>query len=123
MKKEIVCIVCPLGCNITVEAEGKKINSITGYSCQRGALYGENEYLHPVRILTSTAATDNKRTPLVPLKSRSPIPKEKMMDCMVAIRKLKVKLPVEAYDVLISNVCGTGIDIVATASVGLGREE
>ncbi len=117
MKKEIICTVCPMGCHITVEGEGENITSVEGYTCKRGEQYARNEFVHPVRILTSTMKTDSEKNPLVSIRSNQPLPKEKIMDCMAEIRKTTAKVPVSVYDVLISNVCDTGIDIVATGSV------
>ena len=119
MKKEIICTVCPMGCRIQVEGEGEKIASIEGYSCKRGLIYGETEFTHPVRILTSTVKTDSEKTPLVPVRSNRPIPKEKMFECMDEIRKVCVSAPVKCYDVIIPNVCGTGVDIVATGELAV----
>ncbi len=116
MKKEIICTVCPMGCHIMVEGEGDQIISIEGYTCKRGEQYASTEFAHPVRILTTTIKTDSEKTPLISVRSEKPIPKEKMMDCMMEVRKQLVKLPVNVYDVLIENVCNTGINIVATAS-------
>ena len=39
--KEIICIVCPRGCQLTVdEANGY---AVTGNGCPRGAAYGKSE--------------------------------------------------------------------------------
>ena len=51
---------------------------------------------------------------MIPVRSAKPVPKEKIMDCMEAIRGSAAEAPVRVYDVLIENVCGTGVDIVAT---------
>ena len=117
MKKEIICTVCPMGCRITVEGEGEKIISVTGNTCKRGEEYASAEFCHPVRILTTTIKTDSEKTPLVPVRSEKPLPKEKIMDCMEVIRKCEVKTPVAVYDVLVENICDTGINIVATGTV------
>ena len=117
MKKEIICTVCPMGCRILVEGEGENITSVTGYTCKRGEAYATAEFCHPVRILTTTVKTDSEKTPLVPVRSEKPLPKEKIMDCMEVIRAQEVKTPVQVYDVVVENICGTGINIVATGSV------
>lgn len=119
MKKEIICTVCPLGCNIIVEGEGETITFIEGFSCPRGEQYGRTEFAHPVRILTSTVRTISTKEPLVPVRSNEPVPKEKLMDCMAEIHKVVLDHSVKTYDVILPNVCGTGIDIVATGSVDL----
>ncbi len=117
MKKEIICTVCPMGCHITVEGEGDNIISVEGYTCKRGQQYASTEFAHPVRILTTTIRTDSEKNPLVPVRSDKPLPKEKIMDCMKAVRECKAHIPVSVYDVLIKDVCGTGINIVATGTV------
>ncbi len=114
MKKEIICTVCPMGCRITVEGEGEKIESITGHTCKRGEQYASAEFAHPVRILTTTMRLEGGKNPVIPVRSAKPVPKEKIMDCMEAIRESAAEAPVRVYDVLIENVCGTGVDIVAT---------
>lgn len=118
MKKEIICTVCPRGCHIMVEGEGDKINSVEGYSCKRGLEYASAEFAHPVRILTTTVKMAGVAGDLLPVRSSKPIPKEKLFDCMEVIRKVEASLPVARYDVVVADICGTGVDIVATKSVG-----
>ena len=117
MKKEIICTVCPMGCRITVEGEGDTILSVTGHTCKRGEQYASAEFAHPVRILTTTIKTDSEKNPLVPVRSEKPLPKEKVLDCMEVIREVVAKAPVKRYDVLVENICDTGINIVATGEV------
>ncbi|MCQ2449441.1 MAG: DUF1667 domain-containing protein [Clostridia bacterium] len=116
MKKEIICTVCPTGCTITVEGEGSNISSIEGFTCPRGKQYAENEFIAPVRILTSTAKISGTKCPLIAVRSKTPVPKDKLFDCMEEIRKLNLTAPVKTGDVLIANVCGTGVDIVASGN-------
>ena len=117
MVKEIICTVCPTGCTIRVEGENGNISSIEGFSCPRGKVYAENEFISPVRILTSTAKVKSAKTPLVAVRSKTPVPKDKLFQCMDEIRKLDLDTPVNRGDVLIANICGTGVDIVATGEV------
>ena len=118
MKKEIICTVCPRGCHIMVEGEGDRVISVEGYSCKRGLEYASAEYAHPVRILTTTVKMAGVENDLLPVRSSKPIPKEKLFDCMEVIRAVEAKLPVACYDVLVADICGTGVDIVATKTVG-----
>lgn len=118
MKKEIICTVCPRGCHVMVEGEGDKILSVEGHSCKRGHTYASAEFAHPVRILTTTVKMEGIQADLLPVRSNAPVPKEKLFDCMEVIRAAQVKLPVKRYDVVIPNICGTGVDIVATKTVG-----
>lgn len=114
MKKEIICTVCPLGCHITAEGEGTRIDSISGYTCKRGEEYGRQEFSHPVRILTSTVKLAGGDQPLLPVRSNEPVPRELLFACMEVLKKTEVKAPVKCYDVIVHNICGSGVDIVAT---------
>jgi Uncharacterized protein with conserved CXXC pairs len=116
-EKKIICIICPIGCNITVRGEAGIIESMEGYTCKRGEEYAQNEFTHPVRILTSTIKVESGNTPLVPIRSNKPVPKELIFDCMKLIRNHRIAAPVHSHDVLIPDIMGTGIDIIATGSV------
>ncbi len=114
MKKEIICTICPLGCRITVEGEGEEIRSVEGYTCKRGLEYASAEFAHPVRILSTTVKVAGDAGELLPVRSAAPVPKEKLFECMEVIRSVEVNLPVAMHDVIVADICGTGIDIVAT---------
>jgi CxxC motif-containing protein len=116
MKKEIICTVCPRGCHIQVEGEGEKVLSVEGQGCKRGLEYASAEFAHPVRILTTTVKLAGAND-LLPVRSNKPLPKEKLFDAMEIIRAAAVKAPVARYDVVIENICGTGVDIVATKAI------
>lgn len=118
MKKEIICTVCPRGCHIIVEGEGDKILSVEGHTCKRGLEFATAEFSHPVRILTTTVKIADAANDLLPVRSSQPLPKEKLFECMEVIRGTQVSLPVARYDVVIADICGTGVDIVATKAVG-----
>ena len=117
MKKEIICTVCPRGCHIMVEGDGKTAASMEGYGCKRGITYATAEYSNPVRILTTTVKIEGTANELLPVRSSKPIPFEKLFDCMEVIRKVTVKVPLHIHDVIVSNICGTGVDIVATKEI------
>ena len=118
MEKEIICTVCPMGCHITVTGEGDRVDSITGYTCKRGEEYGKQEFAHPVRILTSTVKLEGADQPLLPVRSEKPVPRELLADCIKVLKAVDVKAPVKRYDVIVENICGCGVNIVASDSVG-----
>ena len=117
MKKEIICTVCPRGCHIMATGDGEKVLSAEGYSCKRGLEYANTEYAHPVRILTTTVKLAGVQNDLLPVRSSKPLPKEKLFACMEVIRATEVSAPVKCYDVIIPNICGCGVDIVATKTL------
>jgi CxxC motif-containing protein len=116
-KKEFVCIRCPLGCNITVETEQNEILSITGNTCPRGADYVTKELKDPRRIVTSLVRVKGGELPVVSVKTVSDIPKEKIMDCISALKGLELTAPVHIGDVVLRDVCGSGVDVAATKEV------
>ncbi len=121
MKKEIICTVCPRGCSVTVEGNENEMTLIEGYSCKRGMEFAKSEFLNPLRILTTLVKIEGVENDLLPVRSDKPIPKTAIFDCMKAIKDAKVKLPVKRYDVIISNICGTDANIVATKDVDWGE--
>lgn len=116
-RKEFVCIRCPLGCNISVELEGGDIKSITGNTCPRGADYVTGELTDPRRIVTSLVRVKDGELPVVSVKTAADIPKDKIGDCVRALKEIELTAPVRMGDVVVENVCGTGVNIVATANV------
>ena len=115
MKKELICIVCPLGCTLCAEVENGEVRAVTGNTCPRGAAYAKAELLHPTRTLTSTVRLSN-RTTLLPVKTSCPISKEKMMAAMAVLRDVCVAAPVHIGDVICKDLCGEA-DLIATADV------
>ncbi|NME83434.1 DUF1667 domain-containing protein [Clostridium sp. SM-530-WT-3G] len=116
MKKELICICCPNGCHLTVDMDS---STVYGNKCRRGIEYGINEVTYPVRVITSTVKVINGSLPVVPVKTREPIPKKLNFKCMDEINKAIVKAPIEIGAVIIKNVLDTGVDVVATKNIDL----
>ncbi len=112
-RKDIRCIVCPTGCLVHVEnINGELI--IEGHSCKRGEDYARDEFIAPKRILTTTMRVENGFLPLVPVRTDKPIPKEKLQETLKEIAKRKIKAPIKMGDVLIKNVIGLEVNIIAS---------
>ncbi len=114
--KTITCTTCPIGCSIVVEGDGTTVTSMEGAACVRGTKFATAEYTHPERILTSLVKVEGSEVPLAPIRSVRPVPKELLFQCMDEIRAVVLPKPVKAGDVVIANICGTGVDMVATGS-------
>ena len=112
--RELTCVACPMGCQLTASIDNGVVVSVTGNTCPRGVKYAETECTHPVRPLTTTVKVEGGKHPVVPVKSADPIPKETMFDCMKELNKVVVKAPVQIGDVIVDDICGTGVKIVAT---------
>ena len=117
MTRDLTCIVCPKGCQLKVELEGKKVLSVTGYTCKRGLTYAETECTAPMRTLTTTAAVDGGG--VVPVKTDKTIPKELLFEAMKEVNKIRVPKDAKLGDVVIENLLGTGANIVLTRNVAL----
>jgi CxxC motif-containing protein len=116
-KRQLVCIVCPLGCTIKVKASGKRIRGLEGMRCAHGRRYARKEFLSPERMLTTTVRVKGGRLRLVPVRSSGPIAKAKILRCMNRLARLEVAAPVRLGQVLVENVLRSGADIIATRSV------
>ena len=117
MKKEIICIRCPMGCYLNVDYAGKTIQSISGNRCKVGLEYAEKEISNPERTLTSTVQVKNGHLPLVSVRTNKPLPKGRIFDTMDLLAKVEVEAPVRIGDKIVENLFGTGVNIVATKNV------
>lgn len=116
--RELTCISCPLGCALRVEInEAGEAVAVSGNTCKRGEEYGKKEVTAPVRMVTSTVRVIGGNAPVVPVRTEVTIPKEKIFDCMEAIRSAEVQAPVKIGDVVIPNAAGTGVNIIAAKAV------
>lgn len=107
MERKLTCIICPMGCSLTVQTEGKRVLSVTGNTCPRGEEYANNECTNPKRTVTSTVLCSDGS--LLPVKTDCPIPKEKMAECMALINNAVAKLPVSIGDVIIEDAFGSKV--------------
>lgn len=113
--KELTCIVCPNGCRLRVfDEDGCRVE---GNACPRGADYGRTELLHPTRILTGTVRLHGGKIARCPVKTAAPVPKEVLLEAARALCGVDVQAPVRTGDVVLSDICGTGVDVVATRSI------
>ena len=98
--RELTCIGCPMGCQLTAVMDGSRVTEVTGNTCPRGDAYARKECTHPARTVTA-----------------GEVPKEKVLDVARALCRVHLTAPVQAGDVVIPDVLGTGVDVVATRSV------
>ena len=113
--ENVTCVICPGGCTIPVKYEGDKVIEVTGNKCKRGHVYASDEVINPQRVLTSTVFSAD-RSHKIAVKSAAPVPKSKLFEIMAEIKKAQAPEHVTMGDVIISNVAGTGVDIIATIS-------
>lgn len=115
--RNLTCINCPMGCALTIEMEGDEVIRISGNTCPRGDAYGRKEVTNPTRIVTSTVRVTGGVADLVSVKTRQDIPKGKIFECVKALKDVQVQAPVHVGDVIVADIAGTGVELVATRNV------
>ncbi|MBQ6846056.1 MAG: DUF1667 domain-containing protein [Oscillospiraceae bacterium] len=110
MKRNLTCIVCPLGCSLEAELSGGEVVSVSGNTCPRGKKYAIEECVNPMRTVTSTVRCQNGS--VVAVKTDAAIPKKHIAECMTIINNAVAHLPIHAGDIIIREVFGA--NIVAT---------
>lgn len=115
--RELICINCPLGCGLTVTIKDGEVEKVQGNTCPKGEAYGKKEVTNPTRIVTSIVKVTGGVLPVVSVKAASDIPKEKIMDCARVLKEVEVQAPVSIGDMVLEDVCGTGVPMIATKNV------
>lgn len=114
--KELICICCPKGCHLKVDEQNDY--AVTGNNCKQGAEYGRNECIAPTRVVTSTVVVTGGTYPRCPVKTAHAIPKGKIFDVMAELDTVRLTAPVKVGQVVIPDVAGTGVAIVAARNIG-----
>lgn len=123
-KIPLTCIICPMGCSMEVEVEvetgadgQKKVLSVKDNGCKRGEQYANKELQNPTRTLTTTIKVNGGELPVVPVKTAGEVPKKMLLQCMEVVRRASCRAPVKRGDILLYDILGTGINVVACADV------
>lgn len=115
---EVICIMCPLACRITVTLDEKgDVLKVADNQCKRGEEFAAREAKFPGRVLTTTLIAEGSTHGLLPVKTNKPIARSMLMDCMCYLAGVKVKPPVKAGQLIVRNILNTGADVVATGEV------
>lgn len=114
---QVTCIRCPIGCAITVDVDPDGTAAYReGARCARGREYAVAEVTAPVRSVATTINVPGCGEPLS-VRTAEPIPKGLVSDAVRAIKAVRVELPVRAGDVILPDLCGTGVPAIATKSL------
>jgi CxxC motif-containing protein len=113
--ERLTCIVCPLGCPLAVTTRpGGDLPAVAGNRCQRGLEYGRTEVSDPRRVLTTTVTLEGATLRRLPVKTAGPIPRRLVREAALALRSVTVTAPVQPGDVVLTDLLGTGVAVVAT---------
>lgn len=113
------CKVCPIGCELIIKEDQSTPSGYTveGNSCNRGKDFGIKEVTEPSRILTGRVLLEDGPMNRIPVKTTGVVPKGKVDECMRIFNNTKVTAPVKKGDVIIKNILGLGVDVVAARKV------
>jgi len=117
MKKEMVCVVCPVSCRMNVEMNTAGDIFVSGNKCKRGIVYAEKELTNPTRKVSTTVRIDQAVHYRLPVKSDVEVPKALVMDIVKALDAVLVTSPVRVGDIVAKNVLDSGINFIATRSM------
>lgn len=117
MKKNLICISCPIGCHLTVKQDKENNITVTGNRCNRGELYGKEEVSAPKRTVTAVVKVKDCNHVYIPVKTDKPILKTEIFNLLKTIYQCSIALPVKRGDVLIKNYNNTDINIRFTRSM------
>ena len=121
MVREMTCIMCPMGCDLTVKtgaAAGADEILVTGNTCPKGKEYALQEMTDPQRNIATSVLVKGGELPLASVRLDHMIPKNRIFDVMAEIRKQSLEAPVYAGQVVIENVLGLGANVIVTKHVG-----
>ena len=119
-RKVLTCIRCPSGCELQVEwmdAQSPHVLNVAGNMCSKGCEYAVEETVRPLRTVTTTVCLRDGIRPLVSVRTAEPVPKASIEEILDILRPLTVAAPVRIGQILVEDVAGTGVPVVATRSV------
>lgn len=113
--RRLTCIRCPRGCQLEALVEDGAVAGVTGNACPRGAAYAADEVCHPMRCVTTTVAVaGSPLDAVVSVRTDGDVPKEKVTEVVAALATVHLEAPVRVGDLVLADVCGTGVNVVAT---------
>lgn len=125
-QREFICVTCPMGCTIRATVEGSELVEVQGQACQSGIAFVREELTAPKRTLTTTVRVAGGALPLVPVRSREPLPKGVLLDVAARLRSVVLTAPVAAHQVVATvpvDAMGSGVDIITTRELPRGEGE
>ena len=107
----MTCIMCPLGCELTVTKKGEQI-LVEGNNCIRGERYAKDELSCPKRMVTTLVKVSDG---VLPVKTNAPVPKNMVKQVVDEISKIHLKKG-KIGDVVIKNIFNLNVDVVITGN-------
>ena len=125
MIDRLTCILCPVGCDLEVQVmrdgeESEELEErveVRGHQCDKGPVFAAGEVLRPLRNLATSVPAEGTEATMVSVRLNAAVPRERIFPILAEIARLRPALPVRRGDVLLPDVLGTGVDVIATRTV------
>ena len=117
MKKTMTCIVCPNGCQLTIDLETL---AVTGNRCNKGEAFAKEEITAPKRCVSSLVKSTLPEYPVVPVRTSGSIPKELIMPLMKVLKTITIDSYLPSGSVVLKNFENSGADIITTVTMKKG---
>jgi len=111
MEQNLVCILCPMGCRLKITGTIDNLN-VSGNICKKGISYAHDEITNPVRTVCTTVRIKGGIHNVIPVKTDKAIPDKYKLEVVKAVNKIELTSPVKMGDIIISDLFGTGVNIV-----------
>ena len=113
----LTCVLCPVGCELEVRKDEAGELDVQGNQCDKGLPFAVEEILHPKRNLATSVPVRGTEAKMVSVRLSDRVPREMIFPVLAEIAKLRPEVPVRRGQVLITDVLGTGVDVIATRMV------
>ena len=117
MKGQFTCVVCPTSCEVNAEWNETELQNTDHAQCKLAWDFVRGEIFDPRRMVTTTVRVDDGDLPLVSVKTDPPVPKKTVFEVMQHLAHVVVKAPVNIGDIVVTDVLGTGSNVVATKKI------
>ena len=112
IERNITCIVCPMGCKLKVSGSADDLQ-VDGGKCPKGKDYAFDEVTNPMRMVCTTVKINGGIHSVIPVKTDKPIADKYKYEVVHAVKDIILSSPVKMGDVVVSDLFGTGVNIVA----------
>ena len=116
MTKELVCIVCPRSCRMTITSDGDE-PVVTGNTCKRGKEFAVSEMTDPRRTDSTTLRTAFRSVRVLPVRVWGRTPKNRIFDLMHEVNRITVSKRLGREEVVVPNILNLGVDLIATSNI------
>lgn len=117
MKRELVCISCPVGCRLEAEQHPDGSLTVTGNRCPKGEDYAREEINAPKRIVTTTVKISGAGRRRVPVRTDRPLPVGRIDALLTELHGMVLDPPIERGRTILSDFEKTGVNVTASLSM------